>query len=337
MRTKKSFLFFALAVSLFQAFAACDMEFVNPAGSGAEALAAAPPPGGVPDIGQLTPEDIAGMTPEEIEEILGQPAQLTPEQTAAIAEKQRENAEAVAEMERNGRYLLVYRLPAGTLPAFISGVKVTDGGKQAAFADARTPVLVDYSETSFRNAYIPLVSQAGVPFARTGSFYAEFSVQIDALVKIFVRAEHKALVSFSEGRGSLDLEQLFRQAQAEGAPPLIVPADNADPAAAAQAAAEEAAKNEQIAEIVSSGDYIRFYNLPRNISKSKFSGVSVLGGPSAAVAKPSDYEAIAVRNAIPLKDFPSVRYMNTSHNKSKAFFISRLCADAPNSFGHDRQ
>jgi hypothetical protein len=292
-------LFFALAVFALRAFVSCDMDFIGGPGSAPSgSLGSGPSPGipglpGIPgDIGGTSPEDVETaleqMTPEEI-------AGLTPEQIEEIIEKQRENAEAVAEMERNGRYLLVTHLPVGVRPEFVSGVRITDGSGQVAFADPQAPVLVDYEPVSFRNAYIPLVSQTGVPFARTGSFYAEFSVRIDALTKIFVRAEHMALVSFSEGRGTLDLELLFLLAEVTGGPPLIVPVDNPDPEAAAQAAAEEAAANQQIEEIVSTGGYIRFYNLPRTISKSKFSGVSVLSGLSSAVARPSDYEAIAVR------------------------------------------
>ncbi|MDR0639537.1 MAG: hypothetical protein LBG27_11680 [Spirochaetaceae bacterium] len=57
MRTKKLLFVFA-AVSLFQAFAACSMEFIRSAG--AEAPAAGPPSGGLPDIGQTAPEEAAG-------------------------------------------------------------------------------------------------------------------------------------------------------------------------------------------------------------------------------------------------------------------------------------
>jgi hypothetical protein len=289
MNLKKTALFFAVAAFMFQAFAACDMEFILHPGSAPAAGASADGPesgggagtgwsGDGPTIGET-----AALTPEQI-------AALTPEQIAALIEEQEKNAEAVAEMEKNGRYLLVYNLPATTAPEHVSGVKVTDGQQQAARADSLTPVLIDYSGTAYRHAYIPLVSQNGAPFARTGFFYVEFSVRIDALTRIFVTSDTSALVSFSDGRGSVDVEKLFRQD-----PGIIVPVENPDPAAAAEAAAEAARTEEQIGAIVASGSYIRFFSLPVNISKAKFSNVSVLDAASAA-ARPSDYEGIAVRS-----------------------------------------
>jgi hypothetical protein len=279
MKMKKTGMFFIAAAFVFQALASCDMEFIRPLEPPAAAA------GGTSGAGP----GAAGTDPGSGGWPGGPGLSSGGEQAAALAEEQEKNAQAIAEMEKNGHYLLVYNLPATAEAEHVSGVRVTDGAKQAARADENSRVLIDSSGVTYRHAYIPLAAPGGGPFTRTGSFYVEFSVRIDALARILVTAGHMALVSFSDGKGSIDIDKLFKQD-----PSILAPVENPDPAAAAEAAAEAARTEEQINAIVGSGSYIRFYSLPCNISKSKFSAVSVLSA-AAAVARPSDYEAIAVR------------------------------------------
>jgi hypothetical protein len=183
------------------------------------------------------------------------------------------------ELEQSGHYLMLYHLPRNTLGEYISNVRVTDGSRQIARLDTSTNIAI-FIDSNFANVYCPLLSQSGAPFTRTGSFYVEFTVVIDALTKITVTAGHQALVEFTEGRGVLDVPRLTQQL-----PDTVVP-DGPSP--------EEDAVEKQIEAIKNSGGYIRFFNLPLNSSKNKFAGVSVSNN-AAVIARCADYEAIAIR------------------------------------------
>ena len=118
---------------------------------------------------------------------------------------------AIAELERNGHYLMLYHLPAGVLAEHISSVRVTDGNRQVARADS--PVLIASDGPAYANIYIPLISMGspGGQFTRTGAFYIEFVAVIDALTRIVVRPEHQALTAFDDGRGVFDVESFIRR------------------------------------------------------------------------------------------------------------------------------
>jgi hypothetical protein len=102
------------------------------------------------------------------------------------------NKEAVENMEKNGRYLKLERLPRGTLAEHISDVRVTDGSAQAARVAGYGNIRID-EDAVFSSAYIPLVAQSGAEFTRSGDFFVEFAVKIDALSRIVVRPEHRVI------------------------------------------------------------------------------------------------------------------------------------------------
>jgi hypothetical protein len=186
--------------------------------------------------------------------------------------------QTLEDLKQNGHYLMLYHLPRETLREHISAVRITDGSRQVAVPEGYGNIRID-TGIGFSDAYIPLVAPDGGEFTRTGSFYVEFSVRIDALTTLSVQAKHNVLVVFTEGRGMLDLEKLIREN------PDVVDAEP-DP---------ETENN--INDIIASGGYIRFFNLARTVSPSKFSALSVSSG-SRVVARCNDYAAIAVRKNV---------------------------------------
>jgi hypothetical protein len=192
--------------------------------------------------------------------------------------------EQIDEITNSGGYLRVSRLPRTTLPGHVSAVRVTDGTRQTARHAGNLKTVID-TGALYSEAWIPLVSADGTAFTRSGSFYAEFSVNIDALTKISVTSGHRVTVSFIEGRGTLDVDKLLK-----GNPDTVTSASDPE-------------TERQITAVTSEGGYIRFYNLPRNVSRSAFSGVSVSAG-SGVIARCPDYGAVAVRkNALAAEAF----------------------------------
>jgi hypothetical protein len=172
------------------------------------------------------------------------------------------------------------------------------------------------ADSVWQNAVIPLASPSGEEFTRTGSFYVQFSAVIDALTKITVTPAHQVLVEFEEGRGLLDLEKLTKEK------PDIVDRED-DPAT-----------EDQIEAIINSGGYIRFFNLPRTVSKSAFSSIAV--SSSRVVARPSDYAAIAVKKNVLTSEayVPLIAARSSaSFTDSGSFFTGfSITADATLSF-----
>ncbi|GMO61598.1 MAG: hypothetical protein Ta2A_07780 [Treponemataceae bacterium] len=205
----------------------------------------------------------------------------TPEEIA------KENERKVVELEANGHYLKIFHLPSGVIPESISTVSIWDS-KQVARTDAAGEILI-VPDSVYSNVYIPLSSQSGGVWTRTGSFYVAFTVQLDALTKISVQRAHQVLVDFVEGRGTLDIEKLVNNPpDIPGAPPIVI--TERDP--------EQEIIDEEIERITDAGGYIRFYNLPRNVSKNSFSKVSVLLDTGSSVATASDYDAIQVKKGL---------------------------------------
>jgi hypothetical protein len=182
------------------------------------------------------------------------------------------------DLRRNGSYLMLYRLPRETAKEHISAVRVTDGSRQVAAAEHYDAILID-TGVSFADAYIPLLAPNGSAFTRSGSFYVEVSVRIDALTGISIQAGHRVLVEFTEGRGILDLHKLVQEL-----PGVVDRQDDPE-------------TEKQIDDIIASGGYIRFFNLARTVSPSMFSGVSV-SNSSHVVARCPDYQAVAVRKNV---------------------------------------
>jgi hypothetical protein len=203
--------------------------------------------------------------------------------------------EQIEELIRNGRYLQLYHLPMGTTAADISGVRVSDGSRSLATPDAALSILLQ-NTPPFVNAYIPLASSGGV-FTRSGNFFVEFTVILDALTRIVVRPSHQVIVEFTEGQGTLDVEKLSKQPFPPGEG-IIEEDDNGNPGEGGGADLDPGAGGGEGADleaiIASGGGYLRFFNLPRNVSPAKFSAVSV-SSSSGVIARCADYEAIAVR------------------------------------------
>jgi hypothetical protein len=184
-----------------------------------------------------------------------------------------ENEDIQEDLLSESRWLMLRGLPADALAQNISGLWVSDGSAQLAQA-AADPVM--QPDSVWQNALIPLASPSGGEFTRTGAFYVQFSIIVDALTKIVVTPSHHILVQFTEGRGELDLQTLIRNN-----PEVVEQEDDPE-------------TDERIEEIIASGGYIRFYNLPRHTSKTAFSSVAVASA-SGVVARCPDYQALAVK------------------------------------------
>ncbi|MDR2133603.1 MAG: hypothetical protein LBP27_00745, partial [Treponema sp.] len=156
-------------------------------------------------------------------------------------------------------YLLLRRLPANTERETISAVKITDGTAQVAGVPDYGSIVIA-RDSGFSDVYIPLAAPSGAGFARTGIFYVEFTVRIDALTRIVVRSEHKVLVEFTEGKGVLDVEELTAQS------PDAVDAVS---------------------------HYLLLRHLPANTDREALSAVNVTDG-AAPVARVTDYGLVTV-------------------------------------------
>jgi hypothetical protein len=197
-----------------------------------------------------------------------------------------EIAKKIDEIEKNGHYLKLYHLPLNVIPENFSAVAIWDSS-QIARIDTVSEILIA-PDGIYSNAYIPLVSQSGNAFTRSGSFFTVFTVQVDALTRISVQLAHRVVVEFVEGRGTLDITKLV-------ANPPVIP--GSPPIVETQPGPEQTENEDKITQIIASGGYIRFFNLPVNVSKNSFSKVSVLNN-GKSVANVSNYDAITVRKGL---------------------------------------
>ncbi|GMO58569.1 MAG: hypothetical protein Ta2G_18630 [Termitinemataceae bacterium] len=195
------------------------------------------------------------------------------------------NEEKIKELERNGHYVMLYHLPAGTTTAALSIVNISDGTKQIARTDSASEILIS-NNSPYCNVYIPLVTPSGGIFNRTGSFYITVTVQLDALTRIAIKTEHNVIVEFTDGKGVLDIEKLVTSM------PGIVE-EIPDP----EREREKQETEQKINDIINGGGYVKFYNLPRNTSKNSFLLTTVLNS-SSTVARCADYSTVAVRKNV---------------------------------------
>jgi hypothetical protein len=209
----------------------------------------------------------------------------------------------IAELERNGHYILLYHLPAGTQKENITELFVSDGNTTIAQADKKTPPLI-VRDKNHVNVYAHLKASNGDNFTRTGNFIVSFTVHIDALTKITLRRQDNVIVMFNEGRGELDLESLVKSY-----PGVVEQTPDAE-------------IENGINTIISNGSYIRFFNLPRNSSKNSFSAITVATAQST-LARPRDYEAIIVRkNVLDAEAFvPIVSTRNGDNFEETGFYF----------------
>ena len=220
-------------------------------------------------------------------------------------ETDKELEDKITELEANGHYLKLAHLPAGSRAEHLQNLSITDGVKQAAFPDKANPPFTAMDGV-YTSLYIPLVSQSG-QFTRTGSFITAFTIRIDALTSISVSSSAQVVVSFVDGRGTLDIDKLIKSQ------PDVVDSS------------EDPVVEQEVGNIIASGvPYLRFYNLPRNASKNSFKQVAV-SGVSGVLARPPDYNVIVVRKlALTAEAFvPLVSVKNADpFDESGPFYVS---------------
>jgi hypothetical protein len=117
--------------------------------------------------------------------------------------------------ENNGRYLKLTCLPPNTHANNVFSVLIANSSSQIAKLDKNNPVYV-YKEKDFTSTvYLPLVYNNDRDFIETGSFYAAFTVHVDAVNKYAVDLSDKILVQFTEGRGTFDVRNIPSVSSAE--------------------------------------------------------------------------------------------------------------------------
>jgi hypothetical protein len=131
-------------------------------------------------------------------------------------------------------------------------------------------------------------------------------MRIDALTKLVVTPAHKAVVVFTDGRGTLDIEALLAEN-----PDIITQTPDDD-------------EDEIIDEVIASGSYIHFINLPRNASKNSFQSVAAATA-TKTIARSSDALSIGVRGgALTSEAFVPLTAVSSSDRFSESgqFYIS---------------
>jgi hypothetical protein len=108
----------------------------------------------------------------------------------------------IPEHEDDPHNLVLYNLPANTIAANITNVKIYNTQGEIAKC-------ADYSAITVKNsqAIIPLANTVdGTPFVMDGFFYLELSVYVDALNQYTLTREKNSLCEFYNGNGSFDIK-----------------------------------------------------------------------------------------------------------------------------------
>ena len=118
-----------------------------------------------------------------------------------LTEKERDN------MEKNGHYLKLVNLPPNAQGPNVFAVSVANSSSAIAKLNKNLPVSV-FRESGSCTVYLPLVYNDDKDFLETGSFYTSFTIHIDALTSYIVSIADHYLVSFTDGRGQADVNDL---------------------------------------------------------------------------------------------------------------------------------
>jgi hypothetical protein len=126
-------------------------------------------------------------------------------------------------LERTGRFLKLTNMPLNTQAANVLSVQIANSVSAVATLDKNNSVKV-FMETPYSTAYLPLVCSDNSEFTETGRFYAAFTIHIDAVTGYVLSLNDKFLVSFTNGRGTLDIRTL----PPAPPPPAVITEDERD-------------------------------------------------------------------------------------------------------------
>jgi hypothetical protein len=158
------------------------------------------------------------------------------------------SADEKSELELSGHYLKLVNMPPNTQAPNVFSVLVANSASTVAKLDKNDTFWI-FREDNACSVYLPLIYNDNIKFSETGSFYTAFTIHIDAVTSYVVEISDRFLVSFTNGRGTVDIRNL--------PPPSVVVTDEPR--------------------------YLTVYNLPSNVSIRNFSNVEVhnLAGPVA--------------------------------------------------------
>jgi len=173
------------------------------------------------------------------------------------------SAEERDELEKNGHFLKIVNMPVNTQVPNVFSVSVANSASAIAKLNSKNIIYI-FRETNPKGekvsstVYLPLVYNNDSEFIETGSFYTAFTIHVDALVKYIVDISEQFIVSYTDGRGTADVNKLPTYSNFSPEP-----------------------------------RYLTIFNLPSSVSVYNFSGVSVRN-QVGDVAKCKDYSQIVL-------------------------------------------
>ena len=190
------------------------------------------------------------------------------------------------EMERTGRFLKLINMPAHTQITNVFSVQISNSASVIGKLPNNAEIWLFIEENNSCTVYLPLVYNNNTEFMETGKFIAGFEILVDAVTVYSLNLTEKFLVSFTEGRGTVDVNAL----------PVydIVPGEpGTDPS------------------------FLVIYNLPPNISLHNISNLSV-HNQAGAVASCLDYSSIQIS----VSDNKAAARVPLSYNNFKTVFTA---------------
>jgi hypothetical protein len=109
--------------------------------------------------------------------------------------------------ERTGRFLKLTYMPLNTQVANVSSTQVANSASVIAKLNSDDSIRI-FMETDSCTVYLPLVYNDDSEFTENGSFYVAFTIHVDAVTMYVATRADKILVTFLEGRGTLDMRTL---------------------------------------------------------------------------------------------------------------------------------
>jgi len=174
------------------------------------------------------------------------------------------------ELEKNGRFLKLINLPLNTQAPNVFSVSVANSSTAVGKFDKNSSVLI-YRDTANNTctAYLPLISNDDKEFLETGFFFTSFSIHVDALTKYVVEIYERFVVSYTDGRGQADVNDL--------------PSTTLDKELGPASGSKELTTQERD-ELEKNGRFLKLINLPLNTQVPNVFSVSVANS-STAVGK----------------------------------------------------
>ncbi len=116
------------------------------------------------------------------------------------------------EYEKTGRFLKIINLPLNTQIKNVVSVEVANSASTIASLNENDVIRILKEAGGSCTVYLPLVYEDdNSEFTETGSFFTAFSIHVDAVTSYTVNLSDKLIVSFVEGRGSLDINDLHNE------------------------------------------------------------------------------------------------------------------------------